>query len=78
MYILPHCPPSPLVRERRAALAGIDSLFIAGGIHAEALQTTRPSDDSCSRPATYSIESMQRLSLEQGVMPTYSMAFLEW
>ena len=71
MTLLPPSPP-PVCR---AAAAGIDTLFIAGGIHAGELQVT-PAGEML--PASYSAQALASLSKSHGVVPTFSMAYLEW
>lgn len=74
----------------RASSAGIDSLFIAGGIHAEELgiPPRRHGDGIISKydigqlelgaSPTYDIGQLEALSDRLGAYPTYSTAYLEW
>ncbi len=59
----------------RASAAGIDSLFIAGGIHADKLEV-QPSGGR--HPEGYSRGALGALCGRFGAQPTYSMGFLEW
>ncbi len=51
-----------------AARAGMDSLFIAGGIHAE----------HALLGGQVSADALLRLSAQHGVAPTYACSFFQW
>lgn len=74
-------PQRPLTprHARRAARAGLQSLFIAGGIHAEeiglvARDSTRPAHSSSS---SWDEAALARLWEQHGVRPDYCMDFLK-
>lgn len=64
----------------RAARAGLQSLFIAGGIHAEEIGLFATGGDSGVTPAagsTWDDAALARLWEQHGVTPNYVMDFLK-
>lgn len=57
-----------------AAAMGIDSLFVAGGIHAEELGVV----GKASNGIEYDVLRRVAAQHSNGVMPTYTVPFLSW
>ncbi|KAG1680807.1 hypothetical protein FOA52_008140 [Chlamydomonas sp. UWO 241] len=57
-----------------AAAAGIDSLFIAGGIHAQELGIV----EGARSGNAYDTGSLATLGEEHGAQPTYGLGFFDW
>jgi hypothetical protein len=59
----------------RAVQAGVKTLFVVGGIHAEAVQLQGSAADGCSR--RWDEAALQQLCQQHQLQPDFCMAYLQ-
>ncbi|WIA31743.1 hypothetical protein OEZ86_002619 [Tetradesmus obliquus] len=60
-----------------AVQAGVKTLFVVGGIHAEALQLQGSAAEGCTSSSSWSNEALQQLCQQHQLQPDFCMAYLQ-